>query len=481
MTNTTDSQSDEYSLDARFDRVPTTGRHILWIAVLGVTYFVETFENIVFGFLAPSIRAEFGLSIAQVGLIASTAFIGLFIGALVGGRLSDRFGRRPMLIGAALLFSIGSLMAAMSPTWELLAAARLITGVGVQAAVGVLMVLVSEMFPSAERGRFFTVLTFIGFVGGPATSFIALAIVPAAPNAWRWVFVIGGVGLVIALLVIRFIPETVRWQVAHNRTAAATRTVVALERAALKKGKILPTPAATPDIVPSRPLRELFRGQALRRFIVVTVSFSIYLFCLAGFTPWIPTILTDRGMAQQTALQFTTIVTLASIFAPIVVYPFADKVERKTLIFCGGLITAAAVVVFALVDDPLVSVVAAFIAQLGLSSMTISFYTYIPEVFPTALRGVGGGAVYGVGRIAGVISGVAVAAMYAGWGFQTYFLALAALYLLCGAILLVFGARTAKRSLENIAEDEPAKGANASGKASAENGTVDIMKPSPVD
>lgn len=162
-------------LDARLDRLPITKWHVLWISILGVTYFVEIFDNVVFSSLAPAFRKEWGLTLGQVGVVASSVYIGMLIGSVVGGRLSDRFGRRPALVAACIVFSLGSLGCSLAPSWELLLASRIITGIGVQAAVGVLMVIVSEMFPAANRGRFFTVLTFVGFAGIPITGLIALA------------------------------------------------------------------------------------------------------------------------------------------------------------------------------------------------------------------------------------------------------------------------------------------------------------------
>lgn len=452
MTNALEQEGT--MLDARLDRLPITRRHIVWTSILGLVFLVEVFDNVVFASLAPAIRNEWGLTIGEIGVLASSVFIGMFVGAVVGGRLSDRFGRRPVLVAACFVFSLGSLGSALAPSWEWLLACRIITGIGVQAAVGVLLVVVSEMFPSAKRGRFFTVLTFIGFAGVPITAFTALTIVPSGPSAWRWVFAIGGVGILVAFLVLRFIPETVRWQLAHNRGAAATRTVLFLEKAAQERGQVLPEPRPLPPIQTEQKLRDLFRGKVLQRLIVMSSAFGIYLFCLVGFQAWIPTILTSRGMTQTAALQFASVVALAALVGPVIIYFFADKVERKVILFVASVIAAAAMLVFAFVGDPVASLIAAFVANMAGTSMTVSFYTYIPEVFPTALRGVGVGAVNGAARVTGFLSGISVAAIYTAWGFQWLYAILACLFLVAGTIILVFGIQTTNRSLEVVNELE---------------------------
>lgn len=439
------------SLSARIDRVPTTRRHLVWISILGLAYFIEIFDNISFSFVAPSVRADLGLDLSEVGLVISAVFVGALIGAVLGGRLSDRFGRRPVLIVSCIVFSIGSLISAVSPTWEILALSRVVTGLGMQAAVGVLLVIVSELFPRLVRGRFFAALTFVGFVSSPVTAVIALNIVPASPGAWRWVFAIGGLGIIVAILVAFLVPETVHWQEAHGRTEAASRTVNVLEAAALKSGAQLSEPEVSSfDSGKRGTLRELLRGEALRRLVVTALAFSIYLYCLYGLSAWIPTILTDRGMTETAALQFMTVLSLGQILGPLALFFVADRVQRKTVIFIGSIVTAAALVWFALTADPTLSLISAFIAYLAATSMTTPFYTYIPEVFSTSLRGMGVGIVNGMGRVAGVLSGVTIAAIYTAWGFEVMYLILAGIFLLTGTIVMVFGIRTTQQSLDNI-------------------------------
>jgi putative MFS transporter len=212
------------------DRLPPTRSHILWVVLLGVAMLVETFDNGVFTYLAPSIRADWGMSLGQVGVISSAVFVGMLIGAVVGGRLSDRFGRRPVLIWSSVAYAAMSLLSALAPNFEILAVSRVLTGLGVQAATGVVLVYAGEMFPRLFRGRAYTVLTFIGFAGAPVTALTALAIAPTGVSAWRWVFVLGGVGLLVAVAAALWLPETVRWLQMRGRTDEAARIVDRLEQ-----------------------------------------------------------------------------------------------------------------------------------------------------------------------------------------------------------------------------------------------------------
>ena len=433
----------------RLDRLPVTGFQIFWVTVLGLGYLIETFDNIAFGFVAPTIRNEWGLSIGQIGLVTSAVFLGMFAGAIGGGRLSDRFGRKPVLIGSSIFYSAASLLSALAPNFETLVLGRVLTGVGVQAATGVIMVYLSEMFPSASRGRFFTVMTFIGFVASPITSMTALAIVPHGDGAWRWIFALGSAGVIIALIAAVALPETVRWLVAHGREHDADRVVSRLEAAAGRRGPLPPVQAEAPT-PPAGSMRDLFQPQYARRLVVLGITFAMLVYCLYGFVSWVPTVLVDRGLGQSEALEIASKIAFGPLLAPFLLFAIADRIERKHAVLGAGLITGAAMVVFGAVDDQTATIVSGFIVQVGLSSLTTSFYTYLPEVFPTSVRGVGAGVVNGIGRLAGIASGVTVAAIYASQGSGVLYLGLGLGLIAMGLIAGVFGPATTQRPLEDI-------------------------------
>ncbi|MGR0218626.1 MFS transporter [Agromyces sp. ZXT2-6] len=446
-------------INSRLDRLPPSKYHALWVVILGIAMLIETFDNVVFAFLAPSIRADWNLSLGQVGVITSSVFVGMMIGAIVGGRLSDRYGRRPVLIWASVLYSAMSLLSAFAPNYEILTTSRILTGVGVQAATGVVMVYAGEMFPKLVRGRAFSSLLFIGYFGTPLTALTALAIAPTGLGAWRWVFVIGAAGFLIAIAAALWLPETVRWLVLRGRDAQAERIVERLEASVVRSGKTLGDVAPALPVTPQGSYRDLFHRRNLKRLVVTALAFSGYIYTAYGFLAWVPTLLTDRGMPQAEAIGFATVLSFSTVVGPLIMFPFTDKIERKTTLLLSGLLCATSLVVFATTADPTVSMVAGFGAQLGISMMGAAFYTYIPEVFPTNIRGLGFGVVSGVARVAGIISGLTIAVIYTGLGFQALYVVLAVVISAAGLLVATLGPRTTNRSLESISE--------SSGEASA--------------
>ncbi|GAF49076.1 putative major facilitator superfamily transporter [Rhodococcus wratislaviensis NBRC 100605] len=153
-------------------------------------------------------RQTWQLSTTQIGAVTSCTFAGMAIGAVLGGRLSDKFGRRPTLIAGTIVFSVASILSALSPNYEVFIILRTLTGAGLQAVVGVVLVYVTEMFPRVSRGRYISLVIGLGSLGMPPMALAARIVVPAGPETWRWVFVFGGIGLLAVIFVPKLLPCT---------------------------------------------------------------------------------------------------------------------------------------------------------------------------------------------------------------------------------------------------------------------------------
>ena len=174
---------------ARLDRVPLNRFHWKLLVISGFGWMFDAMDVILIAFLLTPIRVEFGLDVTRTGLVVSAGFVGMFLGAAVSGRLADRYGRRAIFQITLVVFSIGSLLSAAAPSFELLLAARIVTGLGLGGELPVVATLVSEYAPRASRGRFIVLLESFWAYGTILAGVVALVVLPA--YGWRAAFLVG--------------------------------------------------------------------------------------------------------------------------------------------------------------------------------------------------------------------------------------------------------------------------------------------------
>src|SRR5580658_5604136 len=165
------------------------------------------------------VRHSFNLSTRMEEWVVSIVLVGAMIGALVGGAVSDRIGRRATLVWAGIIFIVGSVVAPLSPNVTVLIVARFIIGLGIGFTSVTAPVYVSELAPPQSRGML------IGLYQLALTVGIALADLTgywlAGQHAWRLMFGLGAIPAALFVLLLMTLPESPRWLYAHNRIAEA--------------------------------------------------------------------------------------------------------------------------------------------------------------------------------------------------------------------------------------------------------------------
>lgn len=454
VTGTTSAAADVF---ARLDRLPIMRPHVVWVILLTANLMLEYYDNGLFAYLIPSIMASVGLGLEQIGILTSGFFVGMILGALVGGRLADRFGRRWLLLIATIVYSGGALATAFAGSFEVILVARVVTGIGVQAATSALLVYIAEMFPSRTRGRVVSIVTTAFVIVAPVISLLALFTIPnGGPETWRSLFVIGGVGLLLVPLVRIFMPESARWLATRGDLAKAAEIVDKLERRAIRLGLDLPTPSPVPEGARKARVREIFTNRrVLQSIVVVALGYFGATLGLYLFANWQFYVLIDGlSFSEEYAYQIGLIWSLVYIITPVVALLLMDRIERKTLIFGLSLLTAVPLIIFGYSNSDWVVITAGAIAGIITGVIVTAFYAYIPEAVPTQARGLGSGIIISVGRFGGAASGVLGAFLYAGWGQGGLMVVAAASYVLFALVLFFLGPRTTRRSLEDVTADE---------------------------
>src|SRR4029434_9192734 len=152
---------------ARLDRLPVSAFHRRTAALLAYVFFFELGDLNSFAYAAPALRQQWQLSIATIATITSASFVGMFIGAMSVGALSDHIGSKRAWMLTTLWYSSMSLVNAIAWSVPSLFAARLLTGVGLSGMTVVAMTYIGEMFPSRVRGAFQARILMFGLIRSP--------------------------------------------------------------------------------------------------------------------------------------------------------------------------------------------------------------------------------------------------------------------------------------------------------------------------
>jgi MFS transporter, putative metabolite:H+ symporter len=385
---------------ARLDRVPLNSFHWKLLITSGFGWMFDAMDVLLIGFLVAPITREFALAPAQVGLVASAGFVGMFLGAAISGRLADRYGRRLIFQATLILFSVGAILSALAPTFETLLAARVIAGLGLGGELPVVATLVSEFSPRAQRGRMIVLLESFWAYGTLAAGLVAIFVLPQF--GWRGAFVVAALPALYVAYLRSALPESPRYLAQRGRTAEADAIVRRVERAG--GGALLTLGAA---VAPARSGRtgiaELWSPALAKRTAMLWILWFGIVFTYYGIFLYVPSLLAARGLSEVRSNEFFFLSTIAQIPGYFSAAWLVERWGRKPTLVTYLLGTAAAAFLFGNAGtgtDAFIYVALLSFFNLGAWAIV---YTYSPELYPTAIRATGAGIAAAVGRIGGII------------------------------------------------------------------------------
>lgn len=388
----------------RLDRLAFNARHRRLLVGSGVGWALDAMDVGLISFVMAALATQWGLSATQLSWIGSIGFVGMAIGASVGGLLADRLGRRNVFALTLLVYGVATGAAGLSTGIAMLIVLRFVVGLGLGAELPVASTLVSEYAPSRIRGRIVVILEAFWAVGWILAALIGYFVVPASENGWRWALFLGIVPALYAVVVRAGLPESVRFLESRGRTAQAEAAVRSFEAAS----GVAPVPSPVAQ-VQSRPSWSALWDRSLRRrsaALWVTwfgVNFSYY-----GAFIWIPSLLVADGFSLTKSFGFTLVITLAQLPGYAAAALLIERWGRRATLASFLLGSAASAVLFGQAG----SEAAIIAAGCALSFFNLgawgALYAVTPEVYPTALRGSGAGSAAAFGRIASILAPLSV-------------------------------------------------------------------------
>ncbi len=366
-----------------------------WVVIGGAKPFYEKF----FGLTTPS----------EIGWAMSSALVGCLLGALVSGGLSDRFGRKKLLILAGFLFTVSAVGTALASGFGFFIAARLVGGVGIGLASNLSPMYIAEISPAAMRGRLVSVnqLTIvIGILLAQVANWLIAEPVPAGATAagilaswngqvgWRWMF---GAEIVPALAffaLMFLVPESPRWLVKNGQGERAGRVLARIggERFAAASLDDIRATLAAGEIGRVR-FRDLLEP-GLIRVLVVGVVLAVYQqWCgINVIFNYAQEIFTAAGYGVSDVLFNIVVTGTVNLVFTLVALRLVDRLGRRPLMLAGS---AGLAVVFGLIGAGYAAgsrgphILLLVLVALALYALSLAPVTWVllSEIFPNRIRG----------------------------------------------------------------------------------------------
>lgn len=394
---------------ARFSKRSATAVLVCWLLVV-----FDGYDLIVYGTVQSSLITDtgWGLTKATAGTVGSMAFLGMMLGAIFAGRMSDSWGRRRTIIACAALFSIFTILCAFSPNALVFGGLRLLAGIGLGGLVPSANALVAELVPAKWRSTIATLMMSGVPIGGSIAALAGIPLIPAF--GWPVMFLVAAVALIVMIpLGMRFLPETL--------------------------------PATLPESLPTAKkagFKSLLRAPYLGMSLLFAISTLVTLFAWYGLGTWLPNLMQLAGYNLGSALTFALALNLGAVVGSVATAWAGTRFGPIPTAIAAAAVAAVALAV--LVTGPPVGLVYVMLvlAGVGTHGTQCLIIAAVASHYPAHLRGTALGWALGVGRIGAVaapqVGGLLLAA---GLGVNSNFLAFAGAAAVAAILLGAIGAK----------------------------------------
>ncbi|EJQ45597.1 MFS transporter [Bacillus hominis] len=389
-------------------------RKLLGIAGLG--WLFDAMDVGMLSFVIVALQKEWGLSTQEMGWIGSINSIGMAVGALIFGILSDKIGRKSVFIITLLLFSIGSGLTALTTTLAMFLVLRFLIGMGLGGELPVASTLVSESVEAHERGKIVVLLESFWAGGWLIAALISYFVIPK--YGWEVAMVLSAVPALYALYLRWNLPDSPRFQKVEKR----------------------------PSVIEN--IKSVWSGEYRKATIMLWILWFCVVFSYYGMFLWLPSVMVLKGFSLIKSFQYVLIMTLAQLPGYFTAAWFIERLGRKFVLVTYLIGTACSAYVFGIADSLTALIVAGMLLSFFNLGAWGALYAYTPEQYPTTIRGTGAGMAAAFGRIGGILGPLLVGYLVASQASLSLIFTIFCGSILIGALaVVILGQETKQREL----------------------------------
>jgi putative MFS transporter len=462
---------------ARLDRLDVWSMPLLFVGIIGVGFLFTFYDvfDINVSFIQSCIALKPGCSpvnaLSTVRVPIALNLAGYVVGTLLLSPLSDRIGRRNMLLVTMMLTGIGSLWNALAPDYTNFVLARILTGVAVGADLSIVNTYVGEVAPRRDRAKWTSVIFVNSALGALLGIWLGLFLTttpapwphglpfaqagPGFTDGWRWMYGVGALLALVAIVLRVELPESPRWLVGQGRLQEADAVVSEMEQRASRRGPLAPVADDLAVDAPGAGGYSAFKDvlgsheYLLRVFVLMSVWFFAYVTVFA---------ISAGGTSLLTALHYPppeagvilAVGAFGFLACALFAVRFAERLERKLWLPIGAVITVVGSVLVAEAGS------SSLVAFIGMGIVFFGFNIWVPmtyalsaESFPTRARATGFGLVDGLGHLGGGIGVLLIAPQIPQMSVLGAFLVISG-FLVVAAVIAQFAINTRDRRFEEL-------------------------------
>jgi major inositol transporter-like SP family MFS transporter len=444
---------------------------------IGLISIVACFGGLLFGYdtgvsngAERPMQAELGLSDLSLGVVISSLIFAAAVGALVGGQISDAWGRRKTIILLAVLFFVGTLFVVFSPGFGILVTGRVMLGLAVGGASTVVPVYLAELAPYEIRGSI-TGRNELAIVTGQLAAFVVNAIIGTAfghiEGVWRFMFAVCALPAIALFFGMLRMPESPRWLVEKGRDdeALVVLKTVRSEDRAIAEWEQVERVVEEEHEERWEGLGAILRSKWLVRILLVGIGISMtqQLTGINSIMYYGQRVLIESGFGEGAAMIANIAPGVVAVIGGIIALYNMDRLDRRKTFVIGLSLTTTFHLLIGVasmllpVGNPLrpwviLILVVAFVMSMQ-TFLNIAVWVWLAEIFPLHMRGLGIGVAVFFGWATNGFLALYFPSLVDGIGITGVFFIFAAI----GAIALLFVItqvpETRGRSLESLEED----------------------------
>lgn len=430
-------------------RLPVGKFHYQLLLMIGLGWLFDAMDTGLISFILTKLVAEWSLSATEKASIVSITFVGMAIGAVLAGKLSDRIGRKKVFIGTLIIYSAATALCGVATNLTALLVFRLVVGIGLGGQLPVAVSLMSEYLPSAVRGRFIVLLESFWGLGWLVAAIMAYFVIPTF--GWQVAFLLGGLPLFYGIFLYKKLPESIPFLLQHHQKEQAIHHFTQI----CQINKIS-TPTINPDniIIPETQKSKtgflsLWSKSLYKSTLMLWVLWFGIVFSYYGIFTWLPSLLVNKGFTIVSSFEYVLMMIVAQLPGYLVAAWCVERFGRKATL--AGFIVACAVSAYFFGQAGSVMVLliwGCLMSFFNLGAWGV-VYTYTPELYPASLRATGSGMAAAIGRVGGIVAPMVITHMMVlANAFSWIFILFTAVMVLIAVVVLALGEETKGKVLQ---------------------------------